>query len=142
MQDTDTDKQGDYFGSSVFDSSSVRADSPSGESVFNKNTPFTFEESVPSSPQLRFGSSPPRFSDVSRDQFDSFSRFDSFNTHDSGFSHQPDRLARFDSMSSTTKDYGHGFSFDDNDPFGSSGPFKVSSGNQTPKKGSDNWSPF
>jgi len=48
-------------------------------------------------------------------------------------------LARFDSTRSTT-DYGGGFpSFDDADPFGSTGPFKPS---ETPRRSSDNWSVF
>lgn len=69
----------------------------------------------------------------------SFSRFDS-SSRDLG--HNPERLTRFDSINST-KDFGHsGFGFDDSDPFGSSGPFKVSSESQTSKKGSDNWSAF
>ncbi|WZZ47218.1 hypothetical protein YC2023_043477 [Brassica napus] len=61
-----------------------------------------------------------------------FSRFDSINSsRDFG----GPSLSRFDSMNST-KD--HGYSFDDADPFGSTGPFKVSSDDQSPKKKSDN----
>ncbi|KAH0918263.1 hypothetical protein HID58_025923 [Brassica napus] len=57
-----------------------------------------------------------------------FSRFDSINSsRDFG----GPSLSRFDSMNST-KD--HGYSFDDADPFGSTGPFKVSSDDQSPKK--------
>ncbi|CAJ1973131.1 unnamed protein product [Sphenostylis stenocarpa] len=69
-------------------------------------------------------------------------RVDSMNSsNDFGFGRQGH--ARFDSISST-KDFGHSgaFSFDDSDPFGSSGPFKVSSEHHSPKKGSDNWSAF
>lgn len=58
-------------------------------------------------------------------QTEKFSRFDSMNSaRDFG----GDKLSRFDSMSST-KDIGNSpgfYSFDDTDPFGSSGPFKVS----------------
>ena len=65
-----------------------------------------------------------------------FSRFDSINSsRDFG----GPSLSRFDSMNST-KD--HGYSFDDADPFGSTGPFKVSSDDQSPKKKSDNWNSF
>lgn len=108
----------------------------------------------------KFGNSP-RYSEAGDHFFDNLSRFDSFNMHDSGFSpreklarfdsmssskdfgHNRDRFTRFDSMSST-KDFSHSgaFAFDDTDPFGTSGPFKVSSESQTPKKGSDNWSAF
>lgn len=67
------------------------------------------------------------------------SRFDSFNARDSGFFQSQNSLARFDSMrSSKDFDHGHGFpafeSFDNTDPFGTTGPFKTSV--DTPKKGS------
>ncbi|XP_022936329.1 epidermal growth factor receptor substrate 15-like 1 [Cucurbita moschata] len=72
-----------------------------------------------------------------------FSRFDSMSSSvDFGQSSQ--RHARFDSIDSS-RDFGHGhgaFSFDDTDPFGTSGPFKVSSESQSPKKSSDNWRAF
>ncbi|KAL5557705.1 hypothetical protein UlMin_033916 [Ulmus minor] len=93
-----------------------------------------------------FGSQPERFT-----RFDSMnsstdfghnplSRFDS-SSRDFGLNSE--KFTRFDSMSSS-KDFGHSgaFSFDDTDPFGSSGTFKVSSENQTPKKSSDSWSAF
>ncbi|XP_038887522.1 epidermal growth factor receptor substrate 15-like 1 [Benincasa hispida] len=75
--------------------------------------------------------------------FPSLSRFDSTRSSrdfDQGFP----SFSRFDSMrSSKDFDQGHGFpSFDDPDPFGSTGPFRASLDNQTPKKGSDNWSAF
>ncbi|XP_021827512.1 actin cytoskeleton-regulatory complex protein pan1 [Prunus avium] len=84
-----------------------------------------------------------------------FTRFDSMNsTRDFGhtrfdsissskdFGQGREQLTRFDSINST-KDFGQSaFSFDETDPFGSSGPFKVSSESQTSKKGSDNWSAF
>ncbi|XP_048594029.1 actin cytoskeleton-regulatory complex protein pan1-like isoform X1 [Brassica napus] len=58
------------------------------------------------------------------------SRFDSINSsRDFG----GPSLSRFDSMNST-KD--HGYSFDDADPFGSTGPFKVSFDDKSPKKNS------
>ncbi|CAH8342251.1 unnamed protein product [Eruca vesicaria subsp. sativa] len=69
-----------------------------------------------------------------------FSRFDSVNSsRDFG----GPSLSRFDSVNST-KDFSgsHGYSFDDADPFGSTGPFKVSSDDQSPKKKSDNWNSF
>ncbi|OMP07587.1 hypothetical protein COLO4_07214 [Corchorus olitorius] len=158
---TKDEKHNDFFGTSDFGANSTRTESPGAESFFDKKSPFAFEDSVPSTPLSKFGNSP-RFSEASRDQFDSFSRFDSFS--DGGFSQQPDRLTRFDSINSSrdfgsgfshqpetltrfdsissSKDFGHGFSFDDADPFGSSGPFKVSSDHHSPKKGSDNWSAF
>ncbi|XVF18156.1 hypothetical protein REPUB_Repub10bG0188000 [Reevesia pubescens] len=70
-------------------------------------------------------------------------RFDSFNARDgpdSGRLQSPrDSLARFDSMRSNT---GFDHSFDDTDPFGSTGPFKTSLESQTPRRDSDNWSAF
>ncbi|KAL5752314.1 hypothetical protein ACOSP7_022498 [Xanthoceras sorbifolium] len=93
-------------------------------------------------------------------------KFDSFNAHeDNLFQSSQSSLSRFDSMRST-KDFDntHGFpSFDDSDPFGSTGPFSTSvdqtprkydmdpfgssgpfktSVDQTPRKSSDNWSAF
>ncbi|XP_031270028.1 epidermal growth factor receptor substrate 15-like 1 isoform X2 [Pistacia vera] len=174
---SDSDSHRDFFVSSDFGVNPIRTGSPSAESTFQKKSPFTFDDSVPATPLSRFGNSPPRYSDASG--FDSFSRFDSFSMHDGGFSSQPERLTRFDSINSSrdfgndsftrfdsinssrdfgndkfsrfdsinsTKDFGHeklarfdsinstkdfgdsqGFySFDDTDPFGSSGPFKVS----------------
>ncbi|XAR73673.1 hypothetical protein NMG60_11007723 [Bertholletia excelsa] len=80
---------------------------------------------------------------------DSFARFDSFrSTADSDTSQGlfPSRdYARFDSMRSTrdSSDFGHGFqSFEDADPFRSSGPFKTSQDVQTPRKDADNWRAF
>ena len=76
------------------------------------------------------------------------SRFDSFNAHDQpeGGTLQSPRhsLARFDSMRSTTGfDHSHEFlSFDDSDPFGSTGPFRTSLESQTPRRDSGNWSGF
>ncbi|CAJ2642811.1 unnamed protein product [Trifolium pratense] len=93
---------------------------------------------------------------------DKFSRFDSMSSSKDFGYNPPETLTRFDSMSSSkdigfgsqghtrfdsissSKDLGYSapFSFDDSDPFGSSGPFKVSSENQSPKKSSDKWSAF
>ncbi|KAJ9541858.1 hypothetical protein OSB04_028364 [Centaurea solstitialis] len=84
---------------------------------------------------------------------ETFSRFDSMSstTQDNNFSRfdsmssstQDRNFARFDSMSSSTTgfDHGQGYSFDDSDPFGSSGPFKVSSESQSQsgKNESDKW---
>ncbi|GMJ10556.1 Arabidopsis thaliana EH domain containing protein 1 [Hibiscus trionum] len=161
-KDLDSDKHRDFFGSSDY-GVHTRTESPRGDSFYDKKSPFTFEDSVPSTPASKFGNSPTRFSETSRD-FDSFSRFDSFSMHDGGFSTQPDRLMRFDSINSSkdfgsgfspqpetltrfdsmnsSKDFSHGFSFDDSDPFGSSGPFKVSSDQHSPKKDADNWRAF
>ncbi|KAG6591212.1 hypothetical protein SDJN03_13558, partial [Cucurbita argyrosperma subsp. sororia] len=72
-----------------------------------------------------------------------FSRFDSMSSS-MDFGQSSQRHARFDSIDSS-RDFGHGhgaFSFDDTDPFGPSGPFKVSSESQSPKKSSDNWRAF
>ncbi|KAL6995989.1 hypothetical protein U1Q18_006127 [Sarracenia purpurea var. burkii] len=133
--------------------------------MFPKRSPFSFEDSVPSSPFSRAGNSPPRYSVGSAVDpfFDNMSRFDSFSTRDHTFSPRRETLTRFDSINSTESfdnqgsltrfdstistrggfDQSRRFSsFDENDPFGSSGPFKVSSESQAPRKGSENWSSF
>lgn len=123
----------------------TRFDSISSSKDFGyNNEKFTRFDSISSSRD--FGYNPERLT-----RFDSMSsnkdperltRFDSMSSSkDFGFGHQGH--TRFDSISST-KDFGYGapFTFDDSDPFGSTGPFKVSSENQSPKKGSDNWSAF
>ncbi|XP_071724417.1 uncharacterized protein [Rutidosis leptorrhynchoides] len=83
----------------------------------------------------------PRESDNSRG-FDSFSRFDSLQTpRESDNSRGFDSFSRFDSFRSTTNETNHGNrfgSFDDSDPFGSTGPFRTSFDSQTPR-GTDNW---
>ncbi|KDP43775.1 hypothetical protein JCGZ_22402 [Jatropha curcas] len=75
-----------------------------------------------------------------------FSRFDSFNANDSGFFQSSgNSFATFDSAhSSRDFDNSHRFSssFDDADPFGSTGPFKTSVETETPRKNSDNWKAF
>lgn len=149
----------------------IRTESPHDD-PFQRKSPFSFEDSVPSTPFSKFGNSP-RYSEwAGEHHFDMSSRFDSFSMHDGGFSPPRETLTRFDSISSS-RDFGHGqarfdslnsgrdfgpgharfdsisssrgfdhgqtYSFDDSDPFGSTGPFKVSSDSQTPRKGSDNW---
>ncbi|XP_042375874.1 epidermal growth factor receptor substrate 15-like [Zingiber officinale] len=163
FDDTDSAwKENDYDGGNrntffMSDFDSVKADSPSASSVFGKEKRSSFfDDSVPSSPM--FNSSSSSAFNGGRDAFYSFGRFDSFATHDSGTftarenfsrfdsisSSRPETLARFDSISSN-RDFGHkrgAFeSFDDADPFGSTGPFK-SSGGSSPRQGSDNWRAF
>ncbi|KAL2346170.1 hypothetical protein Fmac_000170 [Flemingia macrophylla] len=228
-------EQGDFFKSDDFGINPVRTGSTHTDGMFQKKSPFTFDDSVPATPVSKFENSP-RYSEAG-DHFFDMSRFDSFR-HEGGYSPQPERLTRFDSISSSkdfgfgnekfttvdsmssgkdfgfgnekftrfdsissskdfgfgnekftrfdsissskdfgynperltrfdsmssnndfgfghqgharfdsissTKDLGHSgpFSFDDSDPFGSSGPFKVSSESHSPKKGSDSWSAF
>ncbi|KAG5613615.1 hypothetical protein H5410_024896 [Solanum commersonii] len=132
-----------FFDSTDFGASPTRTESPGAESRYQKNSPFTFEDSVPGSPLSRAGTSP-RYSVGSKDPFfDSFSRYDSFSTNDHASSPRKETLTRFDSISSATGfDHSRGYSFDDADPFGSTGPFKVSSESQNTKKSSDHWSSF
>ncbi|KAL8125426.1 uncharacterized protein LOC141720441 [Apium graveolens] len=79
---------------------------------------------------------------------ESFARFDSFrSTADSEYNPvfpAHDSFARFDSMRSTKdSEYNQGFpSFDDTDPFGSSDPFKISVGSETPRRETDSWKAF
>ncbi|GKV30212.1 hypothetical protein SLEP1_g39052 [Rubroshorea leprosula] len=73
--------------------------------------------------------------------------FDSFNAHDGrdgGASQSQHYLARFDSTRSTTDfDHSRDFpSFDDVDPFGSTGPFRTTLESQTPRKDTEHWSAF
>ncbi|KAG6400189.1 hypothetical protein SASPL_137014 [Salvia splendens] len=105
---------------------SKRSSSPRAESAFPKSNLF-FEDSVPSTPLTRAGDSP-RYGNDSRDPFESFSRYDSFSTQDHASSPRGETYGRFDSISSSRGfDHSSNYSFDDSDPFGSSGPFKVSS---------------
>uniref|UniRef100_A0A1D1Y914 Putative calcium-binding protein C800.10c n=1 Tax=Anthurium amnicola TaxID=1678845 RepID=A0A1D1Y914_9ARAE len=139
--DYERHKQNSFFGSGEFGLDSIRTDSPSAASVFGKKekSPF-FADSAPGTPLFNSSSSP-RFSEVPEDHsFDSFSRFDSFSVHDSGFFPQHGNLSRFDSIRSTSEQ-SRGFTFDDPEPFVSTGPFK-SSNSQTSPRGSDNWSAF
>lgn len=145
LQESDHVKHGEkhFFDSTDFGASPTRTESPGAESRYHKNSPFTFEDSVPGSPLSRAGNSP-RYSVGLKDPFfDSFSRYDSFSTHDRGSSPRKETLARFDSISSASGfDHSRGYSFDDSDPFGSTGPFKVSSESENTKKSSDHWSSF
>ncbi|WJX42353.1 hypothetical protein P8452_29599 [Trifolium repens] len=150
-----------FFDTSKFDSSFsmhesgnsprfTRFDSISSSRDFGNNQEkFSRFDSISSSKD--FGYNP-----------DQFSRFDSMSSSKDFGYNPPETLTRFDSMSSSkdigfgsqghtrfdsissSKDLGYSapFSFDDSDPFGSSGPFKVSSENQSPKKDSDKWSAF
>ncbi|XP_062216899.1 uncharacterized protein LOC133916996 [Phragmites australis] len=138
---TEADHRGrthnNFFGSEV--------GSPSGASVFGMKRSSFFDDSVPSTPAYTSGFSP-KFSE-SRDDSSSynFGSFDSFRSQDSGFP-QESRFSRFDSISSSKgenvtgsdagnspRNFGRFDSFDDADPFGSSGPFKASGSRSPPK---------
>ncbi|BAS82128.1 Os03g0130500, partial [Oryza sativa Japonica Group] len=84
----------------------------------------------------------------SRDDSSSYNlgRFDSFRSQESGFFPQESRFSRFDSINNSKGENVTGFdspksstnfgrfdSFDDADPFGSSGPFKASGSRSPPK---------
>ncbi|KAL8172173.1 hypothetical protein V2J09_023977 [Rumex salicifolius] len=110
--------------------------SEAGDSFFNNNysgfDSFSNQDSHFSPPRETFT----RFDSISSSKGEStFGRFDSMN------SSHGEAFGRFDSMSSSRGiDHSRGFnSFDDADPFGSSGPFQVSSESKTPKKSSDSW---
>ncbi|XP_070678572.1 uncharacterized protein [Malus domestica] len=147
MQELDMDQESNkdhYFsGPGEFGLNPIRTGSSQGGGFSQKSRPFTFDDSVPSTPLLAFNSgySPPRYKDSSETSFDTFSRFDSFrSTQDTGFFPQPETLGRFDSMrSSRDFDQGNGFpTFDDiPDPFGSSAPFRSSLDSQTQRRDSD-----
>ncbi|GAA0161713.1 membrane traffic protein [Lithospermum erythrorhizon] len=134
VKDPDHDKDDEkyFFDSKNSVSSPKRRDSP-GAGDYPKSSSF-FEDSVPGSPQSRAGNSP-RYSVGSVDPFfDGFSRFDSFRTNDHPSSPRKETFTRFDSINSS-----RGFDFEDSDPFGSSGPFKVSSESQNSMKDSNSW---
>lgn len=127
-QDPDNAKNEEkyFFGSHDFGASPERSSSPHAENAFPKSNLF-FEDSVPSTPLSRAGNSP-RYGNESRDPFNSFSRYDSFTTNDQASSPRQDNFTRFDSINSSRGfDHSSNYSFDDSDPFGSSGLFKVSS---------------
>ncbi|KAJ6823339.1 epidermal growth factor receptor substrate 15-like [Iris pallida] len=132
--------QNSFYDSGDFGLNPIKVGSPSASSEFGveKKSPF-FADSVPSSPL--FNSASPRFSEGSGSHsFDTSSRFDSFSMRESGSFQQRENFTRFDSIRSTSDfDHSRGFSFDDTDPFGSSGPFKTT---ETPRKTSDNWNAF
>ncbi|XP_030486173.2 uncharacterized protein LOC115702864 [Cannabis sativa] len=136
----DHERNGDnfFFGDGDFGLNPIRTGSSPKANAFSQNSrPFSFDDSVPSTPLYNLGNSPPGFKESSEPSFDSFSRFDSFrSTNDSGFFPPPsDTFSRFDSMrGSRDFDQSHGFpSFDEPDPFGSSGPFRTSLDSQTPR---------
>ncbi|KAF9611960.1 hypothetical protein IFM89_037180 [Coptis chinensis] len=133
--DNDRNRDSSFFGSSDFGLNPIRTDSPHADSLFGKKSPFNFADSVPGTPFFN-SNSPRMYGEGSEDHsFDTFSRFDSFSMTDSGFFPPRESLARFDSICSNSEQ-SHAFaSFDDVDPFGSSGPFKTSS--ETPRRGSD-----
>ncbi|XP_034226996.1 epidermal growth factor receptor substrate 15-like 1 isoform X1 [Prunus dulcis] len=143
-KDIDHESNRDHYfsGPGEFGLNPIRTGSSAGGFSQN-NRPFTFDDSVPSTPLSVFNSgySPPRYKDSSEPSFDTFSRFDSFrSTQDSGFFPQQETLGRFDSMrSSRDFDQGHGFPTLDDipDPFGSSAPFRTSLDSQTPRRDSD-----
>ncbi|XP_015893014.2 actin cytoskeleton-regulatory complex protein PAN1 [Ziziphus jujuba] len=142
MKDMDHEGNNDYFGTGEFGLNPIKTGSSQASGYSQNSRPFSFDDSVPSTPQYNFSNSPPRYKDGSEPSFDSFSRFDSFSTHDGGgLFNQKETISRFDSMrSSRDFDQGHGFpSFDDSDPFGSSGPFKSTLESQTPRSGFYNW---
>ncbi|XP_058098605.1 actin cytoskeleton-regulatory complex protein pan1-like [Magnolia sinica] len=137
--DHERSRQSSFFGSGELGLNPIRTESPTADSLSQKKSSF-FADSVPSTPLFNTSFSP-RFEGSDDHSFNSFARFDSFSTHDSGFFPPPETLARFDSIRSTRdSDHSRGFpSFDDSDPFGSTGPFKTS---ETPRRGSDRWSAF
>ncbi|KAJ7962446.1 Calcium-binding EF hand-like protein [Quillaja saponaria] len=144
-KETDHDRNGDsyFFGSGELGLNPIRTGSPHAGDFVPKRSGFSFDDSVPSTPLYSLSISPQRTNDWSEPAFDNFSRFDSFRTNDSELFPPQEKLTRFDSMHSTNDfDLGNGFPvFDDSDPF-ASGPFRTSVENQTPRRGSDNWSAF
>ncbi|CAO2817490.1 unnamed protein product [Amaranthus hypochondriacus] len=139
----------DQHGDRLFESGgfglSPRTNSPQGDKTYNKRSPFNFADSVPGTPSFSNSRNSPRYSEVGDNFFDNYSRFDSFSMNESSrFSPPRENFTRFDSISSNRSGLGEHSrafnSFDEADPFGSSGPFEVSSEN--PKKSTDNWSSF
>lgn len=139
---TEQHRENYFFDSGDLGINPIRTESPESSSTFQNKS--LFADSVPGTPLSRFGNSPPRYSESAGNNFfDSSSRFDSFSINDSGFSPRGE-LTRFDSINSTS-DFVHSrglTSFDDADPFGSTGPFKVSSESQTARKETGSWSAF
>lgn len=143
-EERELDGAGDnyFFSSGDLGLNPIKTSSPQAADLFQKTSGFSFDDSVPSTPLFSSSNSPQRPKDWLENAFD-FSRFDSFSTHDSVSlpAREAQPPVRFDSVRSSA-DFDHGFpAFDDSDPFGS-GPFRTSSENQTPRKGSDNWSAF
>ncbi|KAK5831572.1 hypothetical protein PVK06_015370 [Gossypium arboreum] len=54
----DSDKHNEVVGSSDFGVRPTRTESPSAESFYDEKCPFTFQDSVPTTPLTEFGSSP------------------------------------------------------------------------------------
>ncbi|WZZ58374.1 hypothetical protein YC2023_058481 [Brassica napus] len=110
---------------------------------FNSNTNDAF--SLSRSDSMRSTSEPDPFAS----RFDSFNyqRYDSFNAQNydnNNASETPKAsLSRFDSIGSTRdSDYSHGFGFDDHDPFGSTGPFKITTTTAETPRSNDHWNAF
>ncbi|KHN29882.1 epidermal growth factor receptor substrate 15-like 1 [Glycine soja] len=131
-----------FFDSGELGLNPIKTGSPQAGDPFQRSSGFSFDDSVPSTPLFSSSSSPQRPKEWLETAFD-FSRFDSFRTHDSVPLPARETTEQFDSVrNSADFDHAHGFpAFDDSDPFGS-GPFRTSSDNQTPRRGSDNWSAF
>ncbi|KAL2636740.1 hypothetical protein AAZV13_06G014800 [Glycine max] len=111
-------EQGDFFKSDDFGINPVRTGSTHTDGTFQSKSPFAFDDSVPATPVSKFAfddsvpatpvskfGNSPRYSEAG-DHFFDMSRFDSFR-HESGYSPQPERLTRFDSISSSSKDFGY-----------------------------------
>uniref|UniRef100_A0A804PDS2 Calcium-binding EF hand family protein n=1 Tax=Zea mays TaxID=4577 RepID=A0A804PDS2_MAIZE len=144
---------------SLFDSGPSRAESPTASSMYGKEQKGFFDSSVPSTPMYN-SSFTPRYSEAGDDSFDTMSQYSSFGMHESNSFGQRDSLSRFDSFSSNADNGGNdtfarfdsmkssnynsrGYSFDDEDPFGT-GPFKSTetTSHSPTKHGTDTWSAF
>ncbi|KAG4952754.1 hypothetical protein GYH30_038582 [Glycine max] len=143
-EERDLDRAGNnyFFDSGELGLNPIKTGSPQAGDFFQRSSGFGFDDSVPSTPLYSSSSSPQRPKEWLETAFD-FSRFDSFRTHDSVSLPARETTEQYDSVrNSVDFDHAHGFpAFDDSDPFGS-GPFRTSSDNQTPRRGSDNWSAF
>ncbi|QCE01905.1 epidermal growth factor receptor substrate 15 [Vigna unguiculata] len=132
-----------FFDSGELGLNPIKTGSPRVGDPFQRNSGFSFDDSVPSTPLFNSSSSPQRPKEWLENAFD-FSRFDSFRTHDSvSLPARGEATEHFDSVrNSVDFDHVHGFpAFDDSDPFGS-GPFRTSTDSQTPRRESDSWSAF
>ncbi|XP_038976399.1 epidermal growth factor receptor substrate 15-like [Phoenix dactylifera] len=131
LKETDHERttENSFFGSEDFGLNPIKVDPLSAVSVSGKEKKsLFFEDSVPNSPFFNSGSSPMFNEGRGDDSFNSFSKFDSFRMHDSKFYPPGGSVTKFDSISSS-RDFSHiqkFESFDDADPFGSTGPFKSS----------------
>ncbi|WCJ32834.1 Calcium-binding EF hand family protein [Euphorbia peplus] len=130
-------ESGDSQGFSRFDSFRD-SDQGQGFSRFD-----SFRETDNNSHKLpsRFDS----FRETDNNSHGAFSRFDSFNSNDGGLfqSSSSNAFARFDSVRGPgDSDSNHNYSFEDTDPFGSTGPFKTSIDSETPRKSTDDWKSF